>query len=44
MLPYALRHGTEAQDALAERWELALAQFLAQFRSPLIEANWSVAW
>uniref|UniRef100_A0A914GUF8 SSD domain-containing protein n=1 Tax=Globodera rostochiensis TaxID=31243 RepID=A0A914GUF8_GLORO len=40
MLPYALRHGTDEQDLLAEKWELKLAQFLNQFYSPHIRANW----
>lgn len=40
MLPYALRHATAEEDALAEKWELKLADFLLSFNSPLIQANW----
>lgn len=42
MLPYALRHSTREEEALAEKWELKLADFLLGFRSPLIQADWSV--
>ncbi|KAL3113363.1 hypothetical protein niasHT_018978 [Heterodera trifolii] len=40
MLPYALKHGTEEEEANAEKWELKLAQFLDHFYSPHIKANW----
>lgn len=32
MLPYALRHSSQVEDWLAEKWELRLADFLLQVR------------
>ncbi|CAI4232299.1 unnamed protein product [Auanema sp. JU1783] len=40
MLPYALRHSSENEDSLAEKWELRLADFLLQYDSPVIRASW----
>jgi hypothetical protein len=40
MLPYALRHSSEMEEALAEKWELKLADFLLGFHSPLIRTDW----
>lgn len=40
MLPYALRHSNKAEDELAEKWELKLAEFLNDFNSPLIKTSW----
>ncbi|KAH7731240.1 Protein PTR-19 c [Aphelenchoides avenae] len=40
MLPYALRHSNKAEDELAEKWELKLAEFLHDFDSPLIKTSW----
>lgn len=36
MLPYALRHSTKEEDALAEKWELKLVDFLLDYNSPLV--------
>lgn len=40
MLPYALRHSTEIEDQLAEKWELKLADFLLTYDSPVIRTSW----
>ncbi|KAI6201068.1 SSD domain-containing protein [Aphelenchoides besseyi] len=40
MLPYALRHSTKEEDALAEKWEVKLVNFLLDFNSPLIRTSW----
>ncbi|PAV84529.1 hypothetical protein WR25_22041 isoform A [Diploscapter pachys] len=40
MLPYALRHSSQVEDWLAEKWELRLADFLLQYDSPVIRASW----
>lgn len=40
MLPYALRHSTIAEDQLAEKWELKLADFLLTYNSPVIRTSW----
>uniref|UniRef100_A0A914D0N6 SSD domain-containing protein n=1 Tax=Acrobeloides nanus TaxID=290746 RepID=A0A914D0N6_9BILA len=40
MLPYALRHATKAEDELAEKWELKLADFLLTYDSPVIRTSW----
>ncbi|KAI6241665.1 SSD domain-containing protein [Aphelenchoides fujianensis] len=40
MLPYALRHSTKEEDALAEKWEVKLVDFLLAFNSPLIRTSW----
>lgn len=36
MLPYALKHETEIEDRLAEKWELKLIEFLKNFNSSQI--------
>uniref|UniRef100_A0A0N5ATA6 SSD domain-containing protein n=1 Tax=Syphacia muris TaxID=451379 RepID=A0A0N5ATA6_9BILA len=40
MLPYALRHSSEVEDWLAEKWELKLADFLLEYKSPIIRTSW----
>lgn len=40
MLPYALRHSSEVEDWLAEKWELKLADFLLEYNSPVIRTSW----
>ncbi|CAJ0581174.1 unnamed protein product, partial [Mesorhabditis spiculigera] len=40
MLPYALRHSSLAEDRVAEQWELQLAEFLANYDSPIIRTAW----
>lgn len=40
LLPYALKHATKEEDALAENWELKLVDFLLNYNSPLIQTSW----
>uniref|UniRef100_A0A915BTH5 SSD domain-containing protein n=1 Tax=Parascaris univalens TaxID=6257 RepID=A0A915BTH5_PARUN len=40
MLPYALRHSTEAEDRIAEKWELKLADYLHEYESSVIRVSW----
>ncbi|KHN78391.1 hypothetical protein Tcan_05124 [Toxocara canis] len=40
MLPYALRHCSESEDWIAEKWELSLADFLLKYKSPYIRVSW----
>lgn len=40
MLPYALKHSTREEDALAEDWELKLVDFLLNYDSPVITTSW----
>ncbi|CAB3402413.1 unnamed protein product [Caenorhabditis bovis] len=40
LLPYALRHSSENEDWVAEKWEIRLADFLLQYDSPIIRASW----
>ncbi|VDM48601.1 unnamed protein product [Toxocara canis] len=40
MLPYALRHCSESEDWIAEKWELSLADFLLKYQSPYIRVSW----
>lgn len=40
LLPYALRHSSEDEDWVAEKWEVRLADFLLQYDSPIIRASW----
>ncbi|UMM22698.1 hypothetical protein L5515_003785 [Caenorhabditis briggsae] len=40
LLPYALRHSSDDEDWVAEKWEVRLADFLLQYDSPIIRASW----
>ncbi|CAI5443983.1 unnamed protein product [Caenorhabditis angaria] len=40
LLPYALRHSSDNEDSVAEKWEVRLADFLLQYDSPIIRASW----
>lgn len=35
-----MRHSTKEEDALAEKWELKLVDFLLSYDSPLIRTSW----